>query len=357
MNFPMIEQVVPILFGSSTSGVLGSITNPVNLVIPRQARRLATIFVHLNVTIATPTSTASRNALEGILDTVALKISDKAGSSRTRLQSNSASLLAWNKRITGRNGRFSATAFGKKAAGTYDLIIPVHVSDPTLGEVAFVKTSIPLWATDPNGNGIGEDARLELTFGNNASVGLSAGTVTVNYGHVQYHFIEMAETVGYVPSELITSLRDWGTSGGDLTYEFPEKGWLASFMVEGFTSATARGDVQSSGQGMWRIFYGRSERAVFTTKLAQEQDGLWAQEYPTDIAPGSTALETAVFMRDGMGNGFSPQALSPGAIPNLYLSNAGDRAYLRASSVSANAQSNITNYKFLVDNLATLQGV
>lgn len=358
MNFPLVKQVTPMLFGSSVSGVIGSITNPQTLVIPRQARRLAHIFIHANVTIAIPTATAGRDALEGLISSAELKISDKAGSSRTARKAGSATLLAWNKRMVGRNGRSSQTAFGKKAAGTYDLFIPIHLSDVTLGETAYVKTSVPLWATNANGDGLGEDARLELNWASGlAGVGLSAGTVTVNFVHAHQHFIEQAESVQYVPTELIANDRDWGTSGGDLTYEFPEKGWLAAFLHEGFTSATARGDVQSSAQGIWRLYYGRSERWAWTTRMAQEEDGLWAQEFPTDVAPGSTVLETGVWLADLMGPSHTPQALSPGAIPNLYLSNAGDRARLQGSSISANATSRITTYKFLTDDLKTLVGV
>lgn len=357
MNFPLVKTVTPMLFGNSVSGALGSITNPQTLIIPRQARRLTTIFIHANVTIATPTSTGSRDALENLILSAELKVSDKAGSSRTRLKASSATLLSWNRRILGRNGRFSLTAFGKKAAGTYDVIIPLHVSDPSLGETAFVKTSIPLWATNADGDGLGEDARLELTWNTVAGVGLSAGTVTVNYVHASMEFLEQAEGIAYVPSELIMYDKDWGTSGGDLTFEFPEKGWLAAFLHEGFTSATARGDVMSSGQGIWRLYYGRSERFAWTTKLAQEQDGLWLQEFPTDVAPGSTVSETGVWMLDLMGTPYSPQSLSPGPIPNLYLSNAGDRAKLTGSSISANASSKITCYKFLTTDLKTLVGV
>lgn len=355
-SFPMLEEVRPVLFGSSVSVALGASSNPYSLVIPRQSRRLATIFLHANVTIATPTGTTSRDALEAFISQIALVASDKAGSSRTVRKAGSATLLSWNRRMLGRNGRFSLTAFGKKAAATYDIVVPIHLADPTMGETAAVKTSMPLWSTDQNGNGLGEDLRLEITLNTAAGVGLSAGTVTVNYMHANLHYYEGAEAVGYVPTELIANDREWGSGGGELTFEIPDKGWLASILHEGFTSATARGDVQASGQSFWQLFYGRSQRAVWTTKLAQELDGLFMQEFPTDIAPGSTVSETGIWMKDLVGTPYSPQSFGPGALPNLYLANAGDRAYLKGTNISANATSRFTLYKFLVNDLGVLTG-
>lgn len=359
--FPEVTEVKPILFGSSVSTTLTTAVQPnaATLVIPRQSRRLKTLFLHANCTIASNASPpAARDGLENIFQDLRLVVSDKAGSTRTARKFNSATAIAWHRRVVGRSGRFTQAAFSKEANGTYDLIVPIHISDPSLGETAAVRTSLPLWSGASGADGVGEDVRLELALNNEASVGAeAAATVTINYLHAMQVFIEAAEQVSYVPTETLTNSREWGSAGGELQYEFPEKGWLASVLHEGFTSSTARGDVQSSGQAFWQLFYGRSQRMVFTTKLAQELDGYWMNEYPNDESTVNDVNDIGVWMLDLVNSSYGPQSLGAGALPNLYLSNNGDRAYIKGTSISANATSFFTTHKYLVNDLAALSGI
>lgn len=359
--FPEVTEVKPMYFGSATTATITTAVqaNASTLIIPRQSRRLRMVMLHCNVTIASNTTPATaRDGLENIFQDIKLVVSDKAGSTRTCRKFNSASAIAWHRRMVGRIGRYTQAAFSKEANGTYDLFVPIHISDPTLGETASVRTSLPLWSGSGTGDGVGEDVRLEIALNSEANIGAeAAATVTINYLKAFLHFIEGADTVAYVPTETITNVKEWGASGGELSFEFPEKGWLASVLCEGFTSSTARGDIQSSGEGLWQLYYGRSQRMVFSTKMAQELDGNWTAEYPTDESSVADVNDNSVFMLDLVSSSYGPQAIAPGALPNLYLGNNGDRAYLKATLVSANATSFFTTHKFLVQDLSLLAGI
>ncbi len=354
MLFPVIKEIRPVLFGSSSSVVLGAASNPVNLVIPRQSRRLAQIMLFATVTIATPTSTGSRDAIEGFLSEIRLIASDKAGSNRTVRKMSSSDLVAVNRRTYGKLDRFTQQAFGKKAAAQYTIALKLDVMDPLLGDTVAPKTAMPLWTTDANGDGLGEDLRLEIDVGNNASVGLSAGTVTINTLNALITYLETPAGVPYVPTEIITNLNDWGTGGGEVNWQLPEKGWLAGLVHHGFTSATARGDIGAAGN-KFQLFFGRSNRSEFTTAMAQAWDGEYQMDYPngeTTFASNDTGVWSYDFLHD------SPiaQTIAGASLWNLYTANAGDRAYLRLTNAAANASSRITVYKILQPDLSPLVG-
>jgi hypothetical protein len=344
----------PILFGGSASTTLGSGVNA-TLIIPRQARRLNVIDVQVNVTIAGPTGTASRNAIENLFPNMKVIVSDKAGSNRTARSFSSACCASTiNRRMFGKMDRYNQQAYGKKAAATYNLRFSIPFADPLAPATVKPKTSLPLWQTDANGDGVGDDVRLELTTGAIADVGLSAGTVTINsvWANLEYNTLA---GIAYYPTEIITNPVTWPAGGGEQSYSFPEKGYLATMLVENYTSATVRADIGGTGN-KWQFITGRTTLREFDSIYAQMKDGEFQQDYPQGEATFATN-DAGVFGVDFWHNDGSNSSLAPDGLPNLYLAESGDRAYWKGTNLAASATSDITLYKILATDLSNLVGV
>lgn len=350
--FVPVTETRVLTFGSATStGAVASYTgNPVRLVIPRQARRLERIVLEAQVTIATPTSTASRDALEGLLKEIRFRVSDKAGSQRPVIQAGAPALLSYHKRVVGKFGRLTAAAFGSKAAGSYTMFIPLHFRNPSMSEVFGHRTSIPL-----DSKFIGQDPVLEIDIGALADIGLSAGTFNITSLRAHLKFREVPDNIAYVPTELISNEVTWPSGGGQASYDFPANGWLAGFLLETFTSSTVRGDILNAA-GAWKLKYGRAELQEFYLNERMEEDAWWSQDYPGDVAAVSIKNDTAQTFVNLWHDSLLGDAVSAGSCLNLYNDNSGDRAQLVGTSIVASATSRITNYKILTNDPATLFG-
>ncbi|KAB2669826.1 MAG: hypothetical protein DVB31_05410 [Verrucomicrobia bacterium] len=353
--FPRIREQRPLLFGSSASFVInsvGSLTvgNPIRLVIPRQPRRLERLSVHINATIAAPTSTASYNALEGLIKEARLIVSDSAGQNRTMIKAGGPTLLSWHRRNVGQLGRFTQASFGSKTAATYDLFIPIHLRHPALSEIIGHRTSLPLDSAF-----IAADPILELDFGTWADCGLSAGNITINSAKVNLIYREVPSSIQYIPTEFISNDITWPSGGGKGTYDLPSNGYLGGALLENFTSATARGDALAS-TGSWKFRYGRSEVLDLYEKLIQEEDGWWIGDYPNDVAAVSVKNDLSQFYVDFLHDTPLGEAVSGGSMPNLYSDNSGDRIQLEGTNLNASALSKVSLYKFLDKNTAGLIG-
>jgi len=353
--FPRIREQRPLLFGSAATFTINSVgpvtaPNPIRYVIPRQPRRLERITVHINVTIGTPTSTASYNGLEGLIKECRLIVSDSAGQNRTMVKAGGPSLLSWHRRNTGQLGRYSQQSFGQKTAGTYDLFIPIHLRNPAMSEIIGHRTSLPLDAAF-----IAADPILEIDFGTWADAGLSAGNFLINFAKVNLTYREVPNGVQYVPTEFVSNAITWPSGGGKGTYDLPSNGFLGGALIENFSSATARGEVLAS-TGSWKVRYGRSEIQDVYEKLCQEEDAWFTGEYPNDVASVSIKNDLSQFYLDFLHDTVLGDAVSGGSMPNLYADNSGDRVQIEGTNLNASALSTISLYKFLAKDLTPLVG-
>lgn len=348
--FTPIREWKPITFGSSASVASTAVSNPTRVTIPRQSRRLEYLILHLNVTIATPTSTASRDALEGIVKEFRFKASDAGGQNREVIRAGSATLLAYHRRLVGGFGADTQECIGQKAAGTYDLFIPVHFRHPAMSEVIGHRTSLPLSSAF-----LASDPYFEFDLGTIGDIGLSAGTYTVNFARVNYRYREVPDSIAYIPSELVSNDYTWPSGGGKAVFELPENGWLAGILHEGFTSATARGDILASS-GEWKLRFGRSELDAFHQATQAEEDGWWGRQYAPDVAALLAHNDVGIWHRDLFHDSPLGEAMSAGSMLNLYGANKGDRAQLEGTNLSASVTSRITLAKFLASDPAVFLG-
>lgn len=350
--FVPVTETRVLTFGNATStGAVASYSgNPVRLVIPRQSRRLERIVLECVVTIATPTSTASRDAIDGLLKEIRFKVSDKGGSQRPVIQAGAPSLQSYHKRVVGKLGRSTSAAFGSKAAGSYTLFIPLHFRNPSMSEIFGHRTSIPL-----DSKFIGQDPVLEIDIGALADIGLSAGTFNITSLKAHLKFREVPDSVAYVPTEFISNDVTWPSGGGQAAYDFPANGWLAGFLLENFTSATARGEILNAA-GAWKLKYGRAELQEFSMAERIEEDGWWARDFPSDVAAVSIKNDLHQIYMNLWHDSLLGDAVSAGSCLNLYNDNSGDRAQLVGTSLVASATSRITNYKILTNDPTVLFG-
>jgi hypothetical protein len=353
--FPRIREQKPLLFGSSASAVTNSvgavtIANPVRYVIPRQPRRLERLMLHLNLTIATPTSTASWNGLEGILKEARVIVSDKAGQNRTAIKAGGPSLLSWTRRNGGQIDRYSQAAFGQKTAGTYDLFIPIHFRHPGISEIMGHRLSLPL-----DSNFVATDPIVEFDFGTWADCGLSAGSVTVNFAKLNLFYREVPAATQYIPTEFIVNDVTWPAGGGRGIYDVPANGFLGGVLFENFSSATVRGDILAAS-GSFKMRYGRSELQDFYQAACQADDAYFINEYPNDVASVSVKNDIAQFYLDLFHDTTLGDAVSGGSLPNLYADNSGDRVQIEGTNFNAGAVSKLGVYKFLDKDVMGLIG-
>lgn len=353
--FPRIREQRPLLFGSSASFLINSVgsltvANPIRYVVPRQPRRLERVMIHINATIAAPTSTASYNGLEGILKEARVIVSDSAGQNRTVVKASGPTLLAWHRRNVGQLDRFTQAAFGAKTAATYDLFFPIHFRNPAMSEIIGHRTSLPLDSAF-----VAADPIIELDFGTWADCGLSAGNITINFAKVNLVYREVPTGIQYIPTELVSNAITWPSGGGKGTYDLPANGFLGGALVENFSSTTARGDVLTSS-GSLKFRYGRSEIIDIYEKLAQAEDGWFIDEYPNDVATVSIKNDLSQFYVDFLHDTQFSDAVSGGSMPNLYADNSGDRVQIEYTALNASALSTLTLYKFLAKDLTPLVG-
>lgn len=340
--------------GAAIGNLSPTSTIPCAFRIERQERRLEHFVLHFNITIATPTSTAGRDALEGLIRELRVRISDAAGTDRLVVKANSATLINRHRFIQGRLGRYTQQCYGQKAAGTYNLFVPVYFRHPLMTELVGHRLSIPMDSAF-----VGSDLLCEFDIGPIGDIGLSAGTVTVNYCRIKPVMRNVPADVVYVPSQFLTNEVFGNTAAGEQTWTFPEDGILAGFQLEEFTSSTVRGAALSTGGtfGEFQFQYNGTERESWYTLLQEEENDNWVANYANADA-GSLDVANPSFITDldFMHDTDQGEAASPGSCYNLYIANAGQRARLVATNLVASAALKVSTYKFLSTNTAALIG-
>ena len=359
--FPKVTEFKYFQWPSGASQSVGVSEIQSTFVLPRQSRRLERITIHANVTIASPATVTSATALENIFPKIELKVSDAAGSNRSVISTNSATLIAKDLIDTGLLDWKTRQAWGQLGAGTFDLFINVDVRNLLISEAIGIRTCLPLSAP-----ALADDVRLNLTLANFADIGLAnTSTVTVNATNLIIAYREVPDTIGYVPSEFITNSYAWGGGSGNLYYDFPQNGLLAAFMVEEFSSATARGTVlggtgSGSGQGHWKFRFGRSDREEWTTFSQMAEGQRSYLEFPSDFFGVNSILTKSnanfAWIKDFLHDTPLSEALSPASCYNLYATNAGDRAQLNCTNFASGGITLISTRKFLTTNPQDLVG-
>jgi hypothetical protein len=368
--FKRVTEIKPLLNANATPA-WGNL-NFEALRIPRQSRRLETIYLHFNVTTGGTSganSTSISDKLEGLVQGIRLRVSDVAGSNRLLVSTNGPSCLLWHRKMNQRLGRNTQGAFGATTtatAATYDLVYPIHIRHPLINEPIGNRLSLPLDARF-----LGEDPKLELDMADaEGLIGCTnrGGSFAINAARAKLVYREVPDNIIYVPQELYTQKVDGPTAAGAWQWDFPKQGWLASFMVEGYTTKwTVRADALSAGKTADYYFlkYGRSELLHLTNLFDQEENDYWQNDLAAGndaanqalIAAGTvTRNDMACFMQDFLHDRTHDDALSPGTCINLYSDNTGDSLRLQATSLAANSGLKVTTHKFFIPSLDALVG-
>lgn len=339
--------------GAAITNLSASSVTPCQLRIERQDRRLEKIVLNITGTLATPTTAAARDALEGILKDIRLKVNDAAGSDRLALKANSTTLINRARFLNGDIDRYTRTYYGTKAAGAFEINVPIYFRHPLLTEAVGHKTSLALDARF-----MGADPILEIDLADFNSIGLTVGTSTFLPGGLTIlaamHYRQVPSDVPYIPTQFFTN-EIWGnTAAGEQYWTFPEDGHLAGFMMEEFTSSTARGAALSNTgvRGEWQFQYNGTERQSWTTKLQEADNDCWARNGVTSVVSNPSFTTDIDFLHDTE----QGEAMSPGSTYNMYIANAGQRARLYTNNLVASASVKVSTYKFLTTNLQQLIG-
>lgn len=328
---------------------VASIT-PCQLRLERQDRRLEKIVLNITGTLAAPAAFTARDALEGFLKDVRLRVNDAAGSDRLALKANSTTLINRGRFLNGDIDRWTKTYYGTKAASTFELNVPIYFRHPLLTEAVGHKTSLALDARFQ-----GSDPILEIDVADMNSIGLTTGSLFSNVTILAaMHYRQVPSDVPYVPTQFFTN-EIWGnTAAGEQSWTFPEDGHLAGFMMEEFTSATARGAALSNTgvRGEWQFQYNGTERQSWTTKLLEADNDCWTRNAPSSPVYNPNFCTDIDFLHDTE----QGEAMSPGSTYNMYIANAGQRARLYTNNLVASASVKVSTFKFLTTNLQQLIG-
>lgn len=325
--------------------------------IPRRAnRRLEKIEIHANVTLgAGMVAGTASNRLEGMLSEVRFSAQDLGTSSRQIFRQSSATLLAWQYKHGRQSSRYNISSYRQAAAGTYDLFVPlnfVHPASPAPG--AFMQ-SLPLWATDATGVGLGADPELEIDFAtlNDANLGLQTGTFTINRFRVVLYLRDISPgAIPYVPFVMETTQFDTGSTGGSgIRFTYPKDGWLTSTLLENFsTPATGvRGSVLTSATDTWKWRYKGLDLDETYPELMVHDDDLDTIQFPSDVAAAAAHnVDASIYSRNFWHDSAHREARRLNSVPNLYEANGGDLLTLEGSSVVSGRRLVVTNHKFLI---------
>ena len=336
-----------------TSGTVGAGNTKVVYRIPRQSnRRLEKIEIHANITLGAGigAGTAS-NRLEGFLREVRFNASDIGASGRDVFKAPSATLMAWHLKHARQTCRYNNTSYRAAAAATYDIMVPLHFSNPAAPSPQRLFTSLPMWAKDATGTGLGADPELEIDFAalNDTELGLTGGTITYNRFRVVLFFRDIGPgAIPYVPFVLETTQFETGSSGGaNIRFTYPKDGWLCSTMLENFsTPATGvRGSVLTAATDRWLWRYKGTDFDETYPELMVHEDDL-------DTIQGTTAaannVPDTIYTRNFWHDAPHAEARRLNNVPNLYEQNGGDLLTLEGTSVGANRRIVATNYKLLI---------
>lgn len=327
--------------------------------IPRRAnRRLEKVEIHANITLGAgmAAGTAS-NRLEGFLSEVRFTASDMGNAGRNIFKQSSATLLAWHWKHARQSSRYNNTSYRAAAAGTYDIVVPLHFAHPASPSPQAFLMTLPLWAQDATGVGVGADPELELDFAslNDAQLGLTGGTYTINFVRVLLYMRDIPSgALPYVPTVLQTSQFDTGTAGGTgIRFTYPKDGFLTSSLLENFsTPATGvRGSVLTASTDYWKWRYKGLDLDERTPVQLVHEDDLDSIQGTTSAA--ANVLDT-IYSRNFWHDSPHREARRLNSCPNLYESNGGDLLTLEGTSVAASRRVLVTDHRVLINNPSIL---
>jgi hypothetical protein len=362
--FSQPEEIRLITNAGSALVVSATPSTNVQFRIPRQTRWLEQIVLHANVTIGgTPSPTANRDYLEGLFSEIRLRVSDKAGSNRFVIKAPSATLLAFHRSKAARLDRFTKRNIrAGTAAGTYDLFFPINLRHPSLNEPIGNRTCLPLFSRLANGNGLDDDAILELDCNTLANLNLAGtGTVTVNSVRAKLVYRNAPLSLDYLPQELVSNIPTVpGTTSA--SWDVPKSGFLSGMLIEEFTDTALA--VRASflpnvtGADFFRLKYGRNVFKEFYPQELQARNDYWNESLPFNGTTEVTGQTPAITDLDFLHDTPTGDAVRGDSMLNLYSENQGDLASLEwTAAASANARLRITTHKFLAaDALALLAG-
>lgn len=343
------------LLGNPTSGSVGAGQTGVAWRIPRQGnRRIEKIEIHANITLGAgmAAGTAS-NRLEGFLREVRFKASDIGASSRDVFKQSSATLLAWHLKHARQTSRYNNTSYRATAAGTYDIVVPLHFVHPAAATPGRLYMSLPMWARDASGIGLGEDPELQIDFAalNDSELGLTGGTITYNTFRVVIYYRDIGSgALPYVPIVMETTQFETGTAGGSgVRWTYPKDGFITSTMLENFsTPATGvRGSVLTAATDRFSWYYKGTDFDETYPVLMVHDDDL-------DTIQGTTAaannVPDTIYVRNFWHDTPHAEARRLNSVPNLYEQNGGDLLQLEGSSVGSGRRIVATNHKLLTNN-------
>lgn len=359
---PSKTFLIPARSGSVLTSGLG--TTGVRYIIERQDRRLREVFLHLNVTMAsTITATSTTDKLEGVVKKITVKLSDRAGDSRTVVAAGSATLLNWQAKHDGRLSATQRQCIGQVTAGTYDLWVRVPFQHPLASLPVGYAQSIPLWKKNNDGIGLGDDIEItvDLAALSSADFGFSANTFTVNFARLYANMWLIGEQgsaaakIGYVPSKLVTSDYDPTSASTDFMATLGQDGYLTSILFETFSSvssatATTRGAALATpATDYYRLIYGSSEIEPLYPSKALQEDHMWEDVTTADLAGDNTSAHA--YTVNFWHNHPLAEAGLLNSCPNLYADGkTGDLFKVNPTNSVANSRLRLTYHCFLTTN-------
>lgn len=366
---PKKTFLIPAKAGTVLTSGLG--TTGVKYIIERQDRRLESVMLHLNVTMAsTITATSTTDKLEGVVKKIKVMLSDKAGDSRTVVNAGSATLLHWQSKHDGRLSATQRQCIGQVTAGTYDLWVKVPFQHPLAALPVGYAQSIPLWKKNADGIGLGDDIEItvDLASLSSADFGFSANTFTVNTARLYANMWLIGEAgsaaakIGYVPSKLVTSDFDPTTATTDYVATLGQDGFLTSIMFETYSSissatATARGAALTTpATDFYKLIYGSSEIEPLYPAKALQEDHMWEDVVSADISSGDNT-SNHVYTVNFWHNHPLAEAYLLNTCPNLYADGkTGDLFKVNPTNSVANSRLRLSYHCFLTTNPNLLAG-
>lgn len=360
--FQETEELRQITFNGAAPA-LGN-TN-VQLRIPRQSRWLSQILVHINFTTGgTISATANRDYADGMLTEVRLRVSDKAGPNRFLVKAPSVSLLAWHQQMHSSLDRFSQQIVRNSAAtaaGTYDLIVPINIRHPQVGEPIGVRTCLPLFSSS-TGTGVADDVILELDFAATAaSLNLGASsTLTINRVTAKLVYVNAPDSIFYIPQELVSYLPSVTASTAG-SFDIPRQGYLSSILLEEFsdTAYAVRANFlpNNTGADFYSLKYARTTLKDFYLRELQARGDYYSVPKPANGSTEVAGQYPFVGLLDLLTPRPNDAAVVGDSMLSLYGDQQGDLASLAwTAAASSSARVRLLAHKFFVTDLAALKG-
>ena len=361
-KFQETEEIKQITFNGAAPALGNS---NVQLRIPRQSRWLSTILVHVNFTTGgTISATANRDYADAMISEVRLRVSDKAGPNRFLVKAPSTSLLAWHQQMHPALDRFSQQIIRNSsatAAGTYDLIVPIHIRHPQVGEPIGVRTCLPLFSSS-TGTGVADDVILELDFAATAaSLNLGASsTLTINRVSAKLIYVNAPDSIFYIPQELVSYLPAVTASTAG-SFDIPRQGYLSSLMIEEFsdTSYAVRANFLPSNTGadFYSLKYARTTLKDFYLRELQARGDYHSVPKPANGSTEVAGQYPFVGLLDLLTPRPNDAAVVGDSMLSLYGDQQGDLASLAwNAAASSSARLKLLAHKFFITDIAALQG-